>query len=183
MSFIVSKEEYRRCMDRVASFRNGDIYYPPAILEQMEKNCDARHNPDSDARREAEAGMLHSKGLFDLINKTNYLIEFNFQPTSRAIIVKDDSVSSLSSKNTNKICNQLKKMIGSTMNIVVNNKIKIAKLDKVRTVKNHGKDVLRVTASSDEFNANGIFASDIIDLDETPITPSQATIDLFIGRR
>ena len=183
MPFIVSKEEYRRCMDLVASFRN-DV--PKATLQQMVRNCDARHNPDSDVRREIEAGMrmIYMKGSINNIiinNITNYSMEFNFQPISRAIIVKNknNSVSSLSSKNTNKICEELKKMIGSTMKIVVNNKIKIAKLDKVRTVKKHGKDVLRVTASSDEFNANGSFARDGIELNETPRTPSLATIDFF----
>ena len=87
-------------MDLVASFRN-DV--PKATLQQMVRNCDARHNPDSDVRREIEAGMrmIYMKGSINNIiinNITNYSMEFNFQPISRAIIVKNknNSVSSLS---------------------------------------------------------------------------------------
>ena len=183
MPFIVSKEEYRRCMDLVASFSN----IPPEMRRQMVRNCDARHNPDSDVRREIEeAGMrmIYMKGSINNIinNTTNDSIDFNFKPTSRAIIVKNNSVSSLSSKNTNKICEELKKMIGSTMKIVVNNKIKIAKLKKVKNVEKNGKVVLRVTASSDEFNTNGSFARDVTDVDEIPTT-SLATLDFFSGQQ
>ena len=41
--------------------------------------------------------------------------------------------------------------------------------------------MLRVTASSDEFNAIGTFARDVTDLDETPRTSSQATFDVVSG--
>ena len=183
MPFIVSKEEYRRCMDLVASFRN-DV--PKATLQQMVRNCDARHNPDSDVRREIEAGMrmIYMKGSINNIiinNITNYSMEFNFQPISRAIIVKNknNSVSSLSSKNTNKICEELKKMIGSTMKIVVNNKIKIAKLKKVKNVEKNGKKLIQMKVESNDFIAIGKFDENALDLDEPPRTSSLATIDLF----
>jgi hypothetical protein len=161
-------------MDLVASF--SDI--SPERRQQAERNCDARHNPDSEVRRKIEAGWINSKGLFD-INTTNDLIEFNFKPTSRTIIVKNNSVSSLSSKNTNKICEELKKMIGSTMKILVNNKIKIAKLKKVKNVEKNGKKLIQMKAESKDFIATGKFSENALDLYEPPRTSSLATIDFF----
>ena len=62
-----------------------------------------------------------------------------------------------------------------------NNEQKIAKLDKVRTVAKHGKDLLllRITASSHDFAPTGSFARDMIQLAETPKTCEEATLDLI----
>lgn len=125
-------------------------------------------------------GFASIQGKFEVVQQSHYKITLDFQATRKVAVLKNENISSISSKDTKKICNELKKKIGCTvkMSFKDNNEQKFAKLDKVRTVKKHGKDVLRVTASSDEFNTTGRFARDVTDLDKTPKT-FEATVDFI----
>ena len=128
--------------------------------------------------------LLSVEGRIAVVQKSDDQITLDFQPTKRCVLIKNNDISSISSKDTKKICNELKKNIGCTVKISFkdNNEQKFEKLDKVKIVKKNGKDVLRVKASSDEFNAIGSFARDVTDVDEIPTT-SIATLDFFSGQQ
>lgn len=124
--------------------------------------------------------LLSVQGTIEVVQQSDVAIILDIQPNERVVVLKNDDISSISSKDTKKICNELKKIIGCTvkMSFKDNNEQKIEILDKVKIVKKNGKDVLRVTASSDEFNTFGRFARDVTDLDETSKT-FEATLDFI----
>lgn len=127
-------------------------------------------------RHQQQMQLQSVQGTMEVVKKSHGEIIFDIQSKDRArtILVKNNNISSIPSRDTKKICNELKKNIGCTLIASFNDEQKIAKLDKVRTVTINGKDVLRITASSHDFDAIGSFAKNIIDLDldETPKTTS-----------
>lgn len=127
-------------------------------------------------------GFASIQGTMEVVKQSDGNIIFDIQPGNRAVFLKNDDISSIPSKDIKKICNELKKMIGSTlrMSFKDNNQQKFAKLDKVRTFTRNGKDNLRITASSRDFDAIGSFARNAIQIAETPKTCEEATIDFIV---
>ena len=126
--------------------------------------------------------LLSVEGRIAVVQKSDDQITLDFQPTKRLAVLKNNNVSSVSSKDTKKIYDELKKIIGCTLKISFkdNNKQKFAKLDKVRIVtkRHNAQAVLRLTASSDDFSNTGKYAESLTGLDETPKT-SEATLDFI----
>jgi hypothetical protein len=131
--------------------------------------------------------FISIKGVIMVIQKSDDEITFDIKPNQleRVVSLKNNNVSSVSSKDTKKIYNELRRNIGCVLKISLkDNKQKIAKLDKVKIITKCHSDWLRLTASSDDFSNTGSFAKTILDLDENLKTSaSEVTLDFISAQQ
>jgi hypothetical protein len=109
--------------------------------------------------------LMSMTGRMVVFAKDHNKLTFYLTPKSRVLKVIGDSVSSYSSKNIRGLYNDIKNLyIDGALKMEFKGTTKIAKIDKVKIVKKHGNDVLKVWASSEEYDSNGNFAQRSLDL-------------------
>jgi hypothetical protein len=99
----------------------------------------------------------------EVTKKSQHYATLYVTPKKRVTFLDGNNVSSISAKDTKKISDKLTKGSSCIM-LLENGKQKVAKLDRVKPVVRNGVPVLKVWASSDEYDSTGDFSKSAVNL-------------------
>jgi hypothetical protein len=88
------------------------------------------------------------------------------KPTQRLLVLKDNSVSSISRLDIKKISEQLITGGIILMSSKDGSEQKVAKIDKLKVVRRHDEQVLKLWISNDDFSGKGQFANETLNYTE-----------------